>query len=193
MNETIKGLSDSLTANFEKVASAYGIPDEYHEEAKVALANEVELMAKEAGFFTGIGSGMRQGAAGALGGGGMGTGALLGAAAVGTAGVLAADAIKGLASMAINKIGNSFGASADRASYDRAFKIVMAESEILQNDPIKAKRMADTIFGFAPTVASDPNVLANILTNSIHGDSMDLQTVKAVTDLEEKLTKMKRD
>ena len=174
MNETIKGLSDSLTANFEKVASAYGIPDEYHEEAKVALANEVELMAKEAGFGADFGS--------AFGGQHVGK-AVLG---------MGAAALTGLGAMAVRKVGASFGAEANRASYDRAFKIVMAESEILQNDPMKAKRMADSIFGFAPTVASDPNVLANILTNSIHGDSMDLQTVKAVTDLEEKLTKMKR-
>ena len=104
---------------------------------------------------------------------------------------LGIGALGGLASMAVNKIGRVFGATANRASYDRAFRTAMKDSEILQNDPMKAKRMADTIFGFAPMVASDPNVLSNILVNSIHGDSMDLQTVRAVTELEEKLTKMK--
>lgn len=174
MNETIQGVTDTLLSGFEKIASAYEIPAEYHEEAKAALSGEVELLAKEAGW------------------GGDFAGAAFGGGAVGKAALgLGASAIAGLGAMAVNKIGSAFGAQANRASFDQAFKTALSNSEILQNDPQKAKRMADTIFGFAPTVAADANVLTNILTNSIHGDSMDLQTVKAVTELEEKLTKMK--
>lgn len=181
MNETIQGVTATLEAGFEKIAAAYDIPAEYHEEAKAAISTEVELLAKEAGYF----GDLTAGAVKELGGTNMGKNLAVGGLALGGA------AIGGLASMAVNKVGKAFGAQANRASYDAAFRTAMSNSEILQNDPQKAKRMADTIFGFAPTVASDANVLANILANSIHGDSMDLQTVRAVTELEEKLNKMK--
>lgn len=187
MNETIQGVTATLEEGFDKIAEAFDIPAEYRDEAKAAISGEVESLVKEANFFSGV----MDGAKGTLGGGGFGAGAVLGTAAVGIGGALAADAIKGLASMAVRKVGSAFGAKANRASYDAAFRTALSESEILQNDPQKAKRMADTIFGFAPTVASDANVLANILANSIHGESMDLQTVRAVTELEEKLVKMK--
>jgi hypothetical protein len=173
MNETIQGVTDKLIANFEKVASVYDIPAEYHEEAKTALIDEIVMMSKQAGFGADVASSFG--------------GHAVGKAALG----LGVGALTGLGSMAVKKIGNMFGAEANRASYDRAFRQVMEESELLQNDPMKAKRMADTIFGFAPTVASDPNVLSNILNNSIHGDSMDLQTVRAVTELEEKIAKIR--
>ena len=174
MNETIKGVTATLEAGFEKIASAYDIPAEYHEEAKAAISSEFENLVKEAGFGADF-------AAEAFGGGAVGKAAL----------GLGVGAIAGLGAMAVKKIGSAFGAEANRASFDRAFRQVMSESEILQNDPMKAKRMADSIFEFAPTVASDANVLENILSNSIHGNSLDLQTVRAVTELEEKLHKMR--
>ena len=192
MNETIQGLKEGTLAGFDKIASAYGIPAEYHEEAKVALSAEFDNLEKSASFGA---NAFMAGAGGAMSSmkGGLGSrmAAGLGAAAVGATGLLAADAIKGLASMAVDKVGGAFGAASNRSAYDQAFKTAVSNSEILQQDPQKAKRMADTIFGFAPTVAADANVLANILDNSIHGDSIDLQTVKVVTDLEEKLNKMK--
>lgn len=194
MNDTINGLRDTLIGGFEKVATAYDIPKEYHEEAKTALAEELNGIEKEASlgqrFAGGAGNALKS-----LGGMGGSMSSRLaagaGAGAVIVGGLLAKDAITGLASMAVNRVGSAFGAASNRAAYDRAFQTAMKDSELLQNDPQKAKRMADTIFGFAPTVASDANVLANILTNSIHGESMDLQTVRAVTELEEKLNKMK--
>lgn len=190
IEQTIKDVSDGLEAGFDKIASAYDIPEQYHSDAKTALRDEFEHLCKEASF----GSRFMGGVGSALGGGGsLGNrlAAGLGAGAVLVGGGLAADAIRGLASAAVNKVGSSFGASADRSAYERALAYAMKTSEILQNDPEKAKRMADTIFGFAPTVAADSNVLTNILVNSIHGDSIDLQTVRAVTELEEKLKKMK--
>lgn len=194
MNETINGLRDTLIGGFTKVASAYDIPEEYHEEAKVALSEEIDNLEKEASFgsrFVGGAGHALKGLGGVGGGAGNRMAAGLGAGAVVVGGLLAKDAITGLASMAVNKVGAAFGAASNRAAYDRAFQTAMHDSELLQNDPQKAKRMADSIFSFAPTVASDPNVLANILANSIHGDSMDIQTVTAVTALEEKLNKMK--
>lgn len=194
MNETIDSLKTTLVDGFEKVASAYDIPEENREEAKALLTAELNELEKEASlgarFIGGAGHGLK-----AMGGMGGTLGSRLaagaGAGAVMVGGSLAADAIKGLASMAVNKVGQMYGASSTRSAYEQAFRTALDSSEILQNDKEKAKHMADTIFGFAPTVAGDANLLTNILTNSIHGDSMDLQTVRAVTELEEKYKKMK--
>lgn len=194
MNETINGLKSTLVDGFEKVASAYDIPEEFREEARDALAAELDGLEKEASFGTqflhGAGHALKR-VGGLRGTVGSRLAAGAGAGAVMVGGVLAADAIRGLASMAVNKVGQMYGASSNRAAYEQAFRTALGNSEILQNDREKAKHMADTIFGFAPTVASDANLLTNILTNSIHGDSMDLQTVRAVTELEEKFNKMK--
>lgn len=188
MNETIQGVTATLEAGFDKIAKAYGIKDEYLKDAKAALSEELESMAKQAGFFgeaVKYGAGALEGAKGAMGSGAVGGAVALGGLALG------GSALRALTTMAVNKIGRSYGHKADRVSYDRAFRTALEMSDILKNDPIKAKRMADTIFGFAPIVASDANVLENILSNTIHGESIDLQTVRAVTELEEKLTKMK--
>ena len=174
MNETIQGFKEGTLAGFDKIAEAYNIPADYYDEAKEQLAIEIDGMDKEAGFGADFAT--------SFGGGPVGKAAL----------GLGMGALGGLGAMAVHKIGKAFGAAVGRAGYDAAFRTAMKNSEILQNDPQKAKRMVDTVFGFAPTVACDANVLTNILVNSIHGDSIDLQTVKAITELEEKLAKIKK-
>lgn len=192
MKELIQGFTETLTAGIEKVASAYGIPEYQHTEFIEKVAEEFERslvlngMEKEASFASGFGSAMKGAFSGTGGGIAMGT------AALGVGGALASGAISGLASMAVNKVSKGFGMSSNRAAYDLALQKAIRNSEILQNDPQKAKMMGDSIFGFAPTVAADSNVLTNILVNAIHGDSIDLQTIRAVAELEEKLTKMNR-
>lgn len=48
----------------------------------------------------------------------------------------------------------------------------------------KVKQYADTIFKFAPHVATDPNLLSSILANAIHGEGIDPMTIKTLTELE---------
>lgn len=195
MEELIKGFGEGLESGFDKIASAYDIEADHKEEFVKAASEEFERllvingMDKEAS----LGARFMAGAGKALGGGGSFNNRLaagLGAAAVGAGAMLGRDAIRGLAGMAVDKVSKSFGASANRAAFDTALQKAISSSEVLQNDPEKARRLATSIFSFAPTVASDANVLRNILDNAIYGDSLDLQTVRAVTELEEKLHKM---
>jgi hypothetical protein len=51
-------------------------------------------------------------------------------------------------------------------------------------DKNKVINFAETIFKFAPNVASDANLLGSILSNAIHGDSIDPMTVRTLTELE---------
>lgn len=179
MQELIQGFKETLTAGMDKIASAYDIPEDQHADFIEACGDELERslavngMDKEAGFGSDF--------AAAFGG------KEVGKAALG----MGATALGGLGAMAVSKVSKGFGASSNRAAYDAALQKAISSSEVLQNDPQKAKRMGDSVFGFAPTVASDANVLRNILDNAIYGDSIDLQTVRAVTELEEKLNKMK--
>lgn len=199
MNDLIKGFKDTLSQGMDKIASEYQIDPSNYDEFLVKVAEEFETSVKANGLDKEalFGSAFSAGAAAA---GKIPAGSLtsklgygLGAAAIGVGATLGANAIQGLASMAVNKVGNMFGAASNRSAYEHSLAQAIAGSEILTNaDPMKVKRMADSIFTFAPTVAADSNVLTNILVNAIHGDSIDLQTVRAVTELEEKLSKINR-
>lgn len=182
MNDLIKQFKDRLSEKecMTKLASELDIPEDQYGEFVEQVGDELDLsirlngMDKEASFGANFIS--------AFGGKEVGKAALgLGAAALG-----------GLGAMAVKKVARGFGASANRSAYETALQHAISSSEVLQNNPEKAKMMGDSIFRVAPNVASDANLLRNILDNSIYGESIDLQTVKAVTDLEEKLLKNER-
>jgi hypothetical protein len=72
-----------------------------------------------------------------------------------------------------------------RGKFDLALSQVMANNRVVKDaDPVRAKSYAETIFKFAPHVASDPNLLSSILANSVLGEGVDSQTIKSLTDLE---------
>lgn len=48
----------------------------------------------------------------------------------------------------------------------------------------KVLQYAETVFKFAPNVATDSNLLSSILANAIHGDGIDPMTIKTLTELE---------
>lgn len=48
----------------------------------------------------------------------------------------------------------------------------------------KVKNYAETVFRFAPNVATDSNLLSSVLANAIHGEGIDPMTVRSLTDLE---------
>lgn len=55
-------------------------------------------------------------------------------------------------------------------------------------DKEKVLQYAETVFKFAPNVATDANLLSSILANAIHGEGIDPMTIKTLTDLEGKFT-----
>lgn len=76
----------------------------------------------------------------------------------------------------------------DHFRYNRFLKSLhqaISSSHILQSaDRAKVEKYADTIYSFAPMVATDPNLLQSVLTNAVHGDGVDIMTIKSLTDLE---------
>jgi hypothetical protein len=76
----------------------------------------------------------------------------------------------------------------DHFRYNRflkALEIAIASHPLLrESDKHKIQKYADTIYRFAPLVATDPNLLASVLANAVHGDGVDIMTIKSLTDLE---------
>lgn len=95
----------------------------------------------------------------------------------------------GLLGAAIVK-GVSSGASAIdnrqlRAKFDMSLAQVMSGNKIVKGaKPERTRDYAETIFKFAPHVASDPNLLGSILANAVLGESIDPQTIKTLVELE---------
>jgi hypothetical protein len=52
----------------------------------------------------------------------------------------------------------------------------------------KVRQYAETVFKFAPNVATDTNLLSSILANAIHGEGIDPMTIKTLTELEGRYT-----
>lgn len=99
-------------------------------------------------------------------------------------GLLGAAIVKGISS------GSS--AIADRqlrGRFDMALAQVMSGNKIVRGaKPERTKDYAETIFRFAPHVASDPNLLGSILANAVLGESIDPQTIKTLVELEGRYT-----
>lgn len=70
-----------------------------------------------------------------------------------------------------------------------ALEHAIAGNHIIHEAPKeKVMQYANTLFRFAPNVATDVNVLTAVLTNAIHGDGIDPMTIKTLTDLEGRFT-----
>lgn len=74
-------------------------------------------------------------------------------------------------------------------------QFTMALERAISTNPIlrqakkeKVINYAETIFKFAPHVATDANLLSSILANAVHGEGIDPQTIKTLTDLESRYT-----
>lgn len=116
----------------------------------------------------------------------------LGTAATKAIGSGIGGAAAGLAAgMAIHGVGslmNNVKQENLRQKFELALKQAIAGNAILQNakqeNPQRLTSFSETIFKFAPNVACDPNLLAHILSGVIHGESMDMTTVRSLADLE---------
>jgi hypothetical protein len=72
-----------------------------------------------------------------------------------------------------------------RSRFEMALNQVISTNRALKGvKPEKVQEYAATIFKFAPHVASDPNILGYLLANAVQGESIDINTVKMLVDLE---------
>lgn len=53
-----------------------------------------------------------------------------------------------------------------------------------QADRERVVNYAETVFKFAPHVATDANLLSSILANAVHGDGIDPMTIRTLADLD---------
>jgi hypothetical protein len=144
-----------------------------NEENKEALAESFERgfrkIAEKNGdekytFGSGLSSGLAKGIGSALGG------LLVGGVALGGA-----------------HLYNKSEKTADRSKFLASLEKAINSTQILRDTPrSKVVNFANTIFNFAPSIASDPNLLSSVLSNVVIGDSIDPQTIKMLTELESK-------
>lgn len=102
----------------------------------------------------------------------------------------AAAALMGAAIYGIRNTIQASQTNALRPAYEHALKMAMASTdpagEILRNNRQKCVSFGNTIFSFAPHVATDPNILKGVLAHVVQGESIDPQTVRSLMELEEK-------
>ena len=105
---------------------------------------------------------------------------ILEGAGKGIGGALVTGAV-GLIGSGVNSLNNG----ALHTKFLQALEQAISSSKILKET--KRERVlayAQTIFSFAPHVAGDTNLLISLLNNSVHGDGVDIATVKMLTELE---------
>lgn len=80
---------------------------------------------------------------------------------------------------------NAVSSSSLHTKFLTALESAVQKNTVLrQADPERVHQYAETIFKFAPNVATDPNLLSSILANAIHGDGIDPMTIRTLSDLE---------
>lgn len=160
-----KGMLDKIKElALEKCAGDEGMAQEFLE------GFYEELLSKQAAFGMDIASGLAKDFAGGIG--------------KGLAGVTLGLGVTGLAS-AVKSISND----KLHGEFSQALMEAIASNPILrQAKKEKVVNYAQTIFKFAPHVATDANLLSSILANAIHGEGVDPQTIKTLTDLEARYT-----
>lgn len=103
----------------------------------------------------------------------------------------------GLGNLAVNSlvsgIAGIVGSARESMLYRKfteSLKTVIESNRIVRNaDRNKVMSYAETIYRFAPHVASDVNLLSQLLANSIHGEGVDPSTIETITRLEERYGK----
>jgi hypothetical protein len=63
-------------------------------------------------------------------------------------------------------------------------KVIATNRIVKEANKNKVREYAETMFKFAPNVATDPNLLSSVLANAIQGESIDPMTIKTLTELE---------
>lgn len=77
--------------------------------------------------------------------------------------------------------------AAKKVKYLYALRTVQERNPVLKSIPVEElRKYGDTLFNFAPSVVTDPNMLSTLLINAVHGEGIDLTTIKTLVDLEDK-------
>lgn len=103
----------------------------------------------------------------------------------------------GIGNLAINSVVSGIAGLVGSAQnsmlyrkFTEALKTVVESNRIVRNaDRNKVMSYAETIYKFAPHVASDVNILSQLLSNAIHGEGVDPTTIETITRLEERYSK----
>lgn len=96
------------------------------------------------------------------------------------ASLIGAAIVKGVASGS-----HAYENSNMRGKFELALQQVTASNRIIkQYRPEKVKEFAETMFKFAPHIASDPNILGMLLANSLQSDLIDVKTIETLVNLE---------
>lgn len=97
-------------------------------------------------------------------------------------GVAAAGTLYG-----VNRLAAGAANTAKKIQYLNALERVQMTNPVLKSIPIEElRKYGDTLFKFAPNVCTDPNMLSTLLINAVHGEGIDLTTIKTLVDLEDK-------
>lgn len=108
---------------------------------------------------------------------------------MGAAGLALGLGIHGLSSSV-----NAMNTAGMKDKFHQVLDKVVRESPILQNaDREKVNSFANTIFSFAPKVATDANLLSTVLVSAIHGESLDPTTIRSLVDLEGKIQETRKN
>ena len=108
------------------------------------------------------------------------TNGLVGAVGKGLGGLAIGMGIHGI-SRALASANNSSLHTRFLAALEQA---ISSNSILREAEKAKVAQYAETIFKFAPNVATDANLLSSILANAVHGQGVDPVTVKMIGDLE---------
>lgn len=186
MNQELQDLLASVRGELEVGLKKQAGVEELTDEHQVIIEASLEELEKQAAiigssFGSGVADafrhtgGMQAGEAAAKGlGQAIGTG--MGALGLGLGALAAVSAVKAVGNMA------------NKSKYEQALALAISRSEILSGqDHAKVKRLGDTIFNLAPTVAADANILQNVLDGAVHYETLDLQTLRTLADLEARL------
>lgn len=116
----------------------------------------------------------------------------------GGAGTVLAGAGVGLATgLALHGISSGLQSGNDamlKAKFDQALAQAVELSPVLQNaDPAKVASFGRTVFQFAPNISTDPNLLAHVMSTIVHGESVDLVTIKTLADLESRYLETRKN
>ena len=98
-------------------------------------------------------------------------------------GLLSAALAKG-----INTVASNNASVMQRQKFESALANVLATSKICKQDPARAKSFAESLFRVAPNIIGDTNLLRNVLDSIVQGESVDVNTIKMLTDLEDRYT-----
>lgn len=104
----------------------------------------------------------------------------------------------GIAAVALTKgINTASGALTDsrlRAKFEGALRTLKSTNRIIKTtNEAKVNAVAETIFRFAPNIASDANLLGPVLSSALMGEGLDPMTMKSLVDLEGRYKENGRD